>query len=237
MKTGVTINDQPIDIPTTWDEITFGQFLRMKEATDAEALHILTGIDLELCQQIKPEILEAILSPVSELGEVVFNDEPIISNNPVPTSIGKLEFSRKVNCDNLARKYEDEEMVGRMVAVYCAEGTEDEDIEATYELILNEPFTSVVSAGKLISDQLIELKKSEDKIRPPEYENEELRAGIKDFSKYGIFGLVRGIALRHGCTLEDVYGWSYNSVLLELKYSSDENAYQRKLNRIMSQKK
>jgi len=237
VKTGVTINDQPIDIPTTWDEITFGQFLRMKDATDAEALSILTGIDLELCQQIKPEILAAILSPVSELGEVQFNDEPTILNKEVPTSIGKLEFSRKVNCDNLARKYEDEEMVGRMVAVYCAEGTEDEDIEATYELILNEPFTSVVSAGKLISDQLIELKKSEDKIRPPEYENEELRAGIKDFSKYGIFGLVRGIALRHHCTLEDVYGWSYNSVLLELKYSSDENAYQRKLNRIMSQKK
>lgn len=238
MKTAVSINGQPIEVPSDWNEITYGQFLRLKDVkTDTETLSIFTGLDVETCQQINPSVLEAILSPVNELGELPTIDNPLIFGKTVPASIGKLEYARKVNCDNLHRKYKDEEVVGRMVAIYCAEGIEDEDIEATYEQIMNEPITQVISAGKIISDQLVKLQKSEEKIPSPQYENEELRAGIKEFAKYGIFGLVRGIALRHGCTMEDVYKWSYNSVLLELRISAEENAYQRKLNKILNSKK
>ena len=238
MKTAITINGKPLEVPSDWEEITYGQYLRLRQVkTDAEALSIFTGLDLETCQQIDPNVIEAILLPTNELGEVPFNDEPTILNKEVPTSIGKLQYARKVNCDNLHRKYKDEELIGRMVAIYCADGIEDEDIVKAYDLIMNEPITQVISAGKVISDQLIELQKSEEKIPSPSYESEELRAGIKEFAKYGIFGLVRGIALRHGCKMEDVYNWPYNSVLLELRISAEENAYQRKLNRIMNPKK
>lgn len=238
MKTAITINGKPVEVPSSWDEITYGQYLRLKDVeTDAETLSIFTGLDLETCQQINPNVIEAILLPTSELGEVPFNDSPTILNKPVPEAIGKLEYARKVNCDNLHRKYKDEELVGRMVAIYCANGIEDEDIEATFEQIMFEPITNVISAGKVISDQLIVLQKSEEKIPQPSYENEELRAGIKEFAKYGIFGLVRGIALRHGCTMDSVYKWPYNSVLLELRISAEENAYQRKLNKIMNRPK
>lgn len=237
MKTAIKINGNPIEIPTEWGEVTFGQYLKLKDAdTDAKMLSAITGIDLKTCEQIDEDYLNAILFPVAELGDVPEVVEPLICGKPVPTNIGRLEYARKVNCDNIARKHEDEEMIGKMVAIYLADGIEDEDIEATYEHIINEPLPNVISAGKMLSDQLSELRKSEEKIPDPSYESEELRAGIKDFAKYGIFGLVRGIALRHHCRMEDVYKWTYNSVLLELKYSADENAYQRKLNKILAKK-
>lgn len=204
---------------------------------DATLLHILTGIDIELCQRIKPDILAAILSPIESLGEPELIDDVQILGKDVPSKIGSMEYARKVNCDALSRNYKDEEMIGRMVAIYCADGIEDEAIELTYKLILNEPFPCVISAGRLISNQLIELQKMEALIKSPEYESEEWSAGITEFKKYGVFGLVRGIALRHHCTLDDVFKWSYNSVLLELQYSADESAYQRKLNKILSRKK
>jgi hypothetical protein len=238
LKTAITINDKPVEVPSDWSEITYGQYLRLKDAdTDAKVLHVFTGVDSHYFEDIAPNVLQAILLPTYELGEVPTIDEPLILGKSVPTAIGKMEYARKVNCDNLQKKYEDEEMVGRMVAIYCADGIEDEDIEATHTNLLNEPITQVMSAGKVISDQLIELQKSEEKIPSPQYESEELRAGIKEFAKYGVFGLVRGIALRHGCTMEDVYKWSYNSVLLELRISAEENAYQRKLNKILSKQK
>jgi hypothetical protein len=196
-------------------------------------MHVLTGIDLAVCERVRPELIEAIVYPSTVMGEPELIDSPMIFGNEVPRRIGSMEFARKVNVDAL----KDDDRVGRMVAIYCADGIEDEDISAAYGRVLDEPFTHVLSAAKIISDQLIALKKSEEKIQAPSYESEELRAGIKDFSKYGVFGLVRGIALRHHCTFEDVYRWPYNSVLLELRISADENAYQRRLNRILSSKK
>lgn len=238
MKTGITINDIPVEVPASFDEITFGQFIELKQATtDAETMSVLTGIDVEVCKLIPTETMDVILAPAANLGDVEHIDNPFIFGRPVPTNIGTMEYARKVNCDGLARNYQDEEMVGRMVAIYCADGIEDEDIEASYDNVLKEPFTQVISAGKVISEQLKKLSESEAKIPSPEYESEELRAGIKNFAKYGVWGVVRGIALRHGCRMEDVYSWSYNKVLLELKYSAEESAYQRRLNRILNPKK
>jgi hypothetical protein len=238
MKTGITINDQPIEIPASWDEVTFGQAIAMKAVTsDADVLAIFTGLGVEVCNQIDPDILAVILQPFSTTNQPEIKESVQILGKFVPSSIGKLEFARKANCDALNGKYEDEEMVGRMVAIYCAEGIEDEDIADTFTKLLDQPFTDVLSAGKLISNQLIEMQKNEATIKSPEYESAEFSAGIGDFKKYGVFGLVRSIALRWGCTKDDVFKWSYNSVLLELRYSADESAYQRKLNRILNPKK
>lgn len=233
MKTAIKIDGQPVNVPSSWNELTYGQSLRLNEATDYELMHVLTGIELNVCQRVRPELIAAILYPSTVMGEPEIIDKPLIFGKEVPRKIGTMEFARKVNVDAL----KDDDRVGRMVAIYCAEGIEDEDIELTYRLILDEPFNNVLSAAKIISDQLILLKKSEEKIQAPQYESEELRAGIKDFSKYGVFGLVRGIALRHHCTMEDVYHWTYNSVLLELRISADESAYQRRLNHNLSRKK
>ena len=238
MKTAITINDQPVYVPASWSEVTFGQFLAMKEATtDAELMAVFTGFPLAVCEQISPDKLAIILQPSTMMGEPEFSDVVQIFGKDVPGAIGQLEYARKVNCDAVQRDNDSEQYIGRMVAIYCAEGIEDEDIEAAYTEVLTLPFTSVISAGRIISNQLVEMQKGEETIKAPEYESEEFSAGIGDFKKYGVFGLVRGIALRHHCTKEDVFRWSYNSVILELRYSADENAYQRRLNNILSRKK
>ena len=233
MITAIKIDGEPVSVPSSWHEITYGQSLRLKDATDVEAMHILTGIDLAVCQRVRPELIAAIVYPSTVMGEPELIDSPLILGKDAPRRIGSMEFARKVNVDAL----KEGDRIGQMVAIYCADGIEDEHISESYSRVLDEPFTHVISAAKIISDQLIELQKNEKLIKQPEYESEEWSAGISDFKKYGVFGLVRSIALRHHCTLEDVYKWSYNSVLLELQYSADENAYQRKLNRIMSNKK
>lgn len=237
MKTAIKINGQYVNIPESWEDVTLKQAIELNAVkTDAEVLHIISGIELETCKLIRPEQLAAIIWPINALGELPTSNDWKLPF-PQPKSLGSMEFARKVNVDGLVKMQLDPlEMMGRVVAVYCAGGIDDKDIESCYNKVLNMPFPHVADAGKYLSDQLAEMSKAEDSIRSPEYESEEWQAGIEDFKKYGTFGLVRSISLRYHCTDEDVYKWSYNKVVLELRYSADENAYQRKLNKILSAK-
>lgn len=225
-----------IKLPSTWEEITLGQYLSIVRSKDnAEALSKLTGAD---CSNLTEEELFAALYPIySILEEKPPKVEATeILGQPIP-AIARKEFARKMNADLAAKKYTGEELLARIVAIYLAQSIDDESIENFWKLLQNEPFIFVLSAGNNIAEQLAELRKSEDKIRKPEYEREEISAGVSDFKKYGVFGIVRSLALRWSCDVEEIYKWSYNKVLLELKYSADENAYQRALTRNLSKRK
>ena len=238
MKTAVTINGQYVTIPASWEDVTLSQAIALSASkTDAEVLAAVSGIDIETCNAIRPDQLAAIIWPINAMGELPASNEWSLSL-PKPKALGSMEFARKVNVDALARLNLDPiEVMGRIVSIYCADGIEDEDIERCYSQVLAMPFPSVADAGRYLSEQITAMAKAEAAIKSPEYESEEWQAGIDEFKKYGTFGLVRGIALRHHCADEDVYRWSYNKVVLELQYAADENAYQRKLNKILSKKK
>lgn len=238
MKTAVIINGQHVTIPSEWSELTLRKAIALNAAkTDAEVFAAVSGIDIETCNAIRPEQLAAIIWPINAMGQLPTSDEWILSL-PKPKALGSMEYARKVNVEALARlNLEPIEYMGRVVSIYCADGIDDEDIDRCWQIVLELPFPSVADAGRYLTNQLAEMSKAEAAIKAPEYESEEWQAGIDNFKKYGTFGLVRGIALRHHCTDEDVYRWSYNKVVLELQYAADENAYQRKLNKILSKKK
>lgn len=240
MISAIKINGKALDIPATWDELTFGQFLSITKAqTDAEILYSVTGIELELCEQIPANVLSIVMQPLLEL----VKEQPptveveTIAGETLPKKIGKKEFARKVNCDAALKKLKGMEVFGRIVAIYCSKGIEDADIENFEKKVLSEKFICVFSAGQFLIAELNKLNESEKKIPQPQYRSEEVRAGIGEFKKYGVVGLVRGIALKWGISKEDVFKWSYNDVLLELKISADENNYQRKLQDILNPKK
>ena len=240
MKTALKINDLPVEIPASWDELTFGQFLSISKAqTDAEILSGVTGIELQLCDQVNPELLSILLHPLIELMNEtpVVIDRPEVLGLPFPEKIGRKEFARKVNCDAAMKKLKGMELIGRVVSIYLCAGIQDKDIENFEKKVLGENFICVFSAGQKLIEQLNKLNESEKKIPSPNYRSEEIRAGINDFKKYGVISLVRGIALKWGISKDDVFKWSYNEVLLELKISADENNYQRKLSEILNPKK
>lgn len=240
MKSPIKINGKNLEIPISWDEITFGQFLNItKSTTDAEILAAITGIEKELCEQVNTELLSVLLSPLVEL----IKEEPptvepeLICGQSFTKDIGKKEFARKVNCDAAFKKLQGMDLIGRITAVYLAQGIEDEDIEKFYNNMLHERFIYVLSSGRNLIEQLNKLNEIEKKIPSVRHRPEEVRAGIDRFKKYGVVGLVRGIALRWGISKDDVFKWSYNDVLTELFIGADESNYQRELQEILNPKK
>lgn len=232
------LNDTPINIPSAWTDLSFGQYLKLKASkTDSELLSVATGLPESVCSRFAPEAIALVNSQLGFLLEEPPEVEVTeLLGRSVPKNIGLLEFSRKVNSEAVIKNYQGEEMIGRIVAIYLCPFTDDNKIEDFYHQLGTQPLLSVIFIGKQIIAQLQELRKSEEKIPKAAYEPEEYQAGVKDFEKYGVFGLVRSIALRWHCDMEDVYNWSYNRVLLELKISADENRYQRRLMQIYRRK-
>lgn len=239
MKTAIKINGKPVEVPSL-EELTFGQFLSIQKANnDAEVLSITTGLDIDTCNQVDSESVLIILSPLLNSLKCDFQDvdADYICGEIVPEKIGKKECARKFNCDNAMKKTKDFELLGKIVSIYCAPGIEDEHIAAFEKKVNDELFLKVISAGRNLVNQLEGLAKSEKKIKEPEYESEEVSAGIKEFRKYGVYGLVRSIALKYGKNLDQIYNWSYNDILMELKISAEESSYQRKLMKLLRRTK
>ena len=239
MNTSVIINGQPVNLPFDWNDVTVQQFICIKQNKQSfEILSMLSGIDSAICKHIDIETISLILSPVAAMldTEIPVIDVNEVAGVKVPNNIGVLQFARKVNADSAFKKSQDEFFFLKLAAIYLAAGSQDEDILAMEEKLLTEQFVKVVSVGHKLFKNYVLLCKSESKIAAPEYEPEEIAAGIKDFQKYGVFGIVRSIALRYSKDTEEVFGWSYNRVLLELKMSADENKFERKLRSIVNRK-
>lgn len=240
MRTAIKINGEPLNLPTEWSDLTVKQYRDVKTMTEPHAiLSSLSGISVDTCKEITPEYFSILLDPVAQLldSEIPIVSVTDIDGIEVPKDIGKKEFSRKANADASFKKEKDENFLLRLAAIYLAKGTEDTDIALMEAQLLTKNFIKVISAGHQLFANYALLCRSESKIPSPEYEPEELSAGVKKFAQYGVFGLVRSIALRYGTTIDEVYKWPYNRVLLELKISADESIYDRKLRKILNRKK
>lgn len=240
MRTAIKISGEPLNLPTEWTELTVKQYRDVRTLAEPYAiLSSLSGISADTCKQITPEYFSLLLDPVAQLLDTEIPIMPVtdIDGIEVPKDIGKKEFSRKANADASFKKEKDELFLLRLVAIYLAKGTDDKDIALMETELLTANFVKVISAGHQLFTNYVLLCRSESKIPSPEYEPEELAAGVKKFAQYGVFGIVRSIALRYGTTIDEVYKWSYNRVLLELKISAEESIYERRLRKILNRKK
>lgn len=240
MKTALIINDVPVELAYSWEELTCQQYFDViRSQDDVGAFAALTGIDAGICKQMQPDVLKTILEPVRKFmqEEIPVYEIKSIAGKSAPEDIGKKEYARKANVDHYAKKVSQIELLFKTACIYLSSGIEDEDIKATEQELMKEKFTDVISIGSDLFKNYILLCKSESKIPAPQYEPEELQAGVKDFQKYGVHGLVRSIALRWGVSTDDIYKWPYNKVLLEIRITADENSYERRLRKILSPKK
>lgn len=62
----IHVNGQPYEIPTSWDEVTFAQFLRIAQTTtDSERLAAITGLDAETIRNARIKNLDKVLRLLS----------------------------------------------------------------------------------------------------------------------------------------------------------------------------
>lgn len=73
--TPIKINGQSLEIPSSWDEVTVGQFIQLRESAEcvnpvAKIISALTGIEYETIESMKCDVSDAVLQAINFVGNV-----------------------------------------------------------------------------------------------------------------------------------------------------------------------
>jgi hypothetical protein len=164
------VNGNPVQIPSSWDEVTFGQFLKLVDAKDYTQI-------LSAVLDMPPEIIAKAdfvgLRHVYRALKFVQTQAPV---EQYPKKIGKYEIPKDISFQSVGQfealrneiiKAQGMDLHGQTkalavyAAIYCQPQNGDEfDIEKSYwlsESFMSYPCTEVMSAGSFFRDNLLSI--------------------------------------------------------------------------------
>jgi hypothetical protein len=87
----VKLNGESINIPTSWEDVPFKNYIKMLSATNnIEILNSITGIDKETLLQLAPDAFGTLFMLISFTNEA----PPATLTTPIPFDIGKESYGK-----------------------------------------------------------------------------------------------------------------------------------------------
>jgi hypothetical protein len=164
------VNGKPVKIPSNWDEVTFGQFLKLIDCKDYT--HILSVV-LDMPPDIIAKADFVGLRHVYQALNFVQTQAPV---EQYPKKLGQYEIPKDISFQSVGQfealrteiiKAQSSDLLGQTkalavyAAIYCQPQNGDEfDIEKSYwlsESFMNYPCTEVMSAGSFFRDNLLSI--------------------------------------------------------------------------------
>jgi hypothetical protein len=205
------------NLPTSWNDILFKDYLKLQSSNELEALQILTGlneIELQLIdiEEIVPYI-EFLQSDISQIEPLNFINDTIL-----PTDIGECTFEYKI----LACRSIDN--ISKVISIY----SKLDEIE-----ILNANCESVFSAYNYLILQLKSIIERDNGRLKSDITVEQKQAGIDMFNELGDFNTIDMIAEKYGYSHSEVEQLSYNLIFLILLKSNISSKFESNYTKLM----
>jgi hypothetical protein len=254
------IGDKRIELPTAWDEVTLQQAIKLScipESPDYDhniyILSALTGLTLDECSRIAVSDYVTYLLPMLQFVNEQF-DENNLMNQPLPDKVflglrqfdkyyppGQMIWAQHLTFESIAsnKKLNDLQKIPDIIAT-CIQKPDEYSEEVSEEL---KPFILKLSLFEAMAIsgwylkaitafyKTAKLKNDED------YTNEQIRAGIKEFSKFGAFNSIDALAGGDITKWEAVVRLPMSDVVLKLKMNQQQYRYEKKYHEIMLKKK
>lgn len=257
----IKIDSISAQLPSSWDEVTLGQYIEMAKHSDElsiiRLLSILSGVDYIVLMNVNSETFDDRI-----VDHMVFIREPInVHELPAVDSLtingktyplpdpSKCTIGQKLGLESQIRIGQDmntlhADLVATAVAIYMQPLIDvapynDERIEPIRNMILELPLKQVYPAGSFFFEWLGKVLEVErEHLSPPDLSSEEERAGASLlFNEFHEFNTVESLAGNDPTKFNAVLAMDYNTAFAHLKYMNTVNKYQRKLNKILSEKK
>lgn len=169
----VLINSKKVNIPISWSEVTWGQYLQLIEPKNViEILSIFTGIPKEQLYKAKITGLEPVLIALKFIDQGMDIPER-------PTKLGKYEIPKDITLETIEqyqllqkeidKATEATDLVGRIkfvanyAAIYCQGLNEEFDYDKSIALAKefeNESCIDVMAAGTFFLNKLISIDRN-----------------------------------------------------------------------------
>jgi predicted O-linked N-acetylglucosamine transferase (SPINDLY family) len=206
---------QKIQIPTSYEDLTFGQILSIDKAkTHDEILKEILEDNYQYLNYVYPylEFLRHEFKlPTTENKHIKINDEIYLVPN-----IRSKSFGHKIYFGQLLKNKDVFQNMCRMVACYLTDKLSDENISKIYIELFKCNFFDVYGVYLNLINQYNELVRLENLIPKPPTTAQEKNAGIEKFSELGDFNTIDLIATRNNYKHEEVECLSYEIIFLLL---------------------
>lgn len=221
------VGKREIEVKTSWNDLTYSDFLKIVGLDTIEVISILTGLtvdELAMLEPLSKQQLTNLLSFVEKIEE-----EEVTCKDIREESFGKkILLQEKAKDDN---KYE---MIPYAYAIYELDAN---DIKNSFDIALTKPFLEVYHKGMNYIEQLTKVIDTENEQLKHQPTSEQRRAGLDMFDEFGIINTINALAGGNILNYQKVLEIEYSTVFVYLKLKKTEAIYQENYTKIMSQKR
>lgn len=186
MKINIELNGVATwrDMPTSWADVTFGQFLRLEACGNdpAKIFELFLGIEADVIRKAKIHGLDQIMLKIKFLQEQPPMDLPTaVLGHPIPKDLGLESLGQYIDLrqdvDNGAKRTPREalERYPVYLATYACKPYDWQDAEAMAPKFLDAPASEVLAVGHFTLLKLIGLSV------PTPKSSQNLRTRLKSF--------------------------------------------------------
>ncbi len=239
-----TINSKTIDCPTNWHEVSLELLLKLEGKNIYQKLAIVTGLSVGEIKALEPQIDQLFgvvlqwMTRQPDFSKIPLPQEFL--GHPLPFDPKKKTFGQKLYAQQIVTLPTAEKIVQsfpELIGTYLTDEFNDERIEHYTQLARDAKAIEAVPIALWLQKEVIKILESENKLLKNEPTNEERRAGLKNFDKFGSFNLIDTLAggdiLKH----DAIYQQNYERIFIKLLRDLEVSKFQRRLNEIYSQRK
>jgi len=224
----VKINKVEYSIKTSWNELTYGEYLNIVEAEDElTSVSILSSIPVDYLLRMDEESLNKLTACLSFMQELP-------SEEVEAKDIRESSFGQKILFQQKAKELSQMRVLGVALAIYEYNYKElEESLLEVFKL----PFTYVYCLGLNYIEQLGKICEIEAEHLKSDVTNEQKRAGIDMFNEFEVMNTIDSLAGGNILNYEKVLEIDYNTVFIKLKMLKFASQYKENYAKIMSKKK
>ncbi|UPT66913.1 MAG: hypothetical protein M0D57_21210 [Sphingobacteriales bacterium JAD_PAG50586_3] len=249
MSLPILLNQQLIDIPLSWNELTLAQYTRMYSATQSSNDYLapiaaLLQIDKHTLQSLPEDKLTALV-----LNNLLWLNTPPLKTtaehcpkylqlgddlHTVPQNFDGLKFGQVLLFQSVLSEHTDKETgtlnpaaYARLLAIVFSakdEPINDSSIDQLEAQLQQIPFTEAMPVLNFF-ELLAAVKQRERKALSRDSTPEEKQAGIKRFEKFGAYPLVRMVMQAENLTYDQTLNLPYHRAFVCLWYENEKSKY------------
>jgi len=205
------------NLPTSWSDILFKDYLKLQSSNEIQAIQILTGLNEVEILMLDIDVITPYLEFLQD-DPTKFEESNYIDNIELPFDLGEQSYEKKIlACRDISNVYE---VIKLYSGVDCLE-LDCEVVFQSYCYLLNR-LTKIIERDneRLKSDITIEQK----------------MAGIDSFNELGDFNTIDMIAEKYNYTHEQVEQLPYNLIFLILLKQNISTKFEKNYSDIIKDK-
>ncbi len=205
------------NIPTSWSDIKFKDYLKLQSSNEIQAIQILTGLNEVEILMLDIEVITPYLEFLQD-DPTKFEESNFINDIELPFDLGQESYEKKIlACRDISNVYE-------VIKLYSGVDCLELDCEVVFQ------------AYCYLLNRLVKIIERDNERLKSDITIEQKMAGIDSFNELGDFNTIDMVAEKYNYTHEQVEQLPYNLIFLILLKQNISTKFEKNYSEIIKDK-